>query len=61
MLKHLISPGPPWREQALGLDSMPWGSGKRILNFAGPTQSKITGNLVFVLLSPLKPWELFVA
>ena len=24
-------------------------------------QSKITGNLVFVLLSPLKPWELFVA
>ena len=24
-------------------------------------QSKITGNLVFVLLSPLRPWELFVA
>jgi len=24
-------------------------------------QSKITGNLVFVLLSPLKPWELFAA
>ncbi|MGA8010422.1 MAG: ABC transporter permease [Thiomonas sp.] len=24
-------------------------------------QSKITGNLVFVLLSPLHPWELFVA
>ena len=24
-------------------------------------QSKITGNLVFVLLTPLRPWELFVA
>jgi ABC-2 type transport system permease protein len=24
-------------------------------------QSKITGNLVFVLLSPLRPWELFAA
>lgn len=24
-------------------------------------QSKITGNLVFLLLSPLRPWELFVA
>lgn len=24
-------------------------------------QSKITGNLVFVLLAPLRPWELFVA
>ncbi len=24
-------------------------------------QSKVTGNLVFVLLSPLKPWELFAA